>query len=86
MGDLTKEIEATPRAPMEIEVVEIALVIAPLTLPIVTVEEMQPIDLPVLSLPAKPAIIEVANEEGPDMASLPVIQATIEVLPPPPSY
>lgn len=53
VGNPTKKIEVAPPTPMDIEVVEIALEITPLTLPTITKEgKVQPIDLLILLLPA----------------------------------
>lgn len=77
-GDPTKEMEAALPTPLDIEVV-MALVTAPLTLPMVM--EVRPIDLPVLALPAQLAIVKVIVEEGPDTVDLLAIQAAVKVLP-----
>lgn len=81
VGSPTKGIEAAPPTPMDIEVVETTLAITPLTLPRVTEEEVQLIDHPILALLAQPAIVEVVDEEGPNMIGLPMILAMVEVLP-----
>lgn len=50
VGDAFKEAKATLRTPVDIKVVEIALAIRTLALPMVEEGEMQPIDLPILEL------------------------------------
>lgn len=73
--------EATPPTPVDIEVVEIALAIAPLAL-LSIAEEVQLTELPILALlgETRLAIIEVANEEEPDTVGLPTIQVAVKVL------
>lgn len=72
--------EASSPALGDIEVVEMALVIASLTILPNVEKEVQVAELPVLALLVKLAIIEVANEEGLDMADLSTIQAMVGVL------
>lgn len=86
----TEEIEATSPTPENIGAAETALAIMPHILP--PIMGVRVAKLPMVVPPVKPAIIEIAGKEGPDMADLPAIhdatdlpaiQATTEIQPSP---
>lgn len=77
--NMIRGVEAASSTLIEIEVMETALVVAPLILPTI-MEEVLVAKLSMLARSMEPTIIEVTEEEGPIMACLPVIEAMVVAL------